>query len=331
MISIAAHAAVALIFIFGPAFMLQEKPKEPVQWIDLAPNLGEGGQSSGGTVTPPPAPQQESPEQTPPQTAVEPPPPAVEQPPPPPPAREPEPPPEPVKPVDPENIVQSKPQPKQSQVTKTPVTKEQKKTTPKPPPKPTPVSKPPVTTDTKKVTKSQATTPPVKASKPNADSTDVKVSSSKVVRRIVKGATPTHANAAESTSTESSFNAKAFAEGIMGKLPGGLVSAKGATGSGTSASGKNTDYSAYNKKIYQEMYNAWQSPFGLPTGTLTIVTIRVEKTGNISKVSLASSSGNKEMDDSAIRAANNVKKLPPLPDGFEGSYADINIHFKVQK
>ena len=79
------------------------------------------------------------------------------------------------------------------------------------------------------------------------------------------------------------------------------------------------------------MYNAWHPPFGLDEGLTAQILIRVEKNGAISKVSLASSSGNKFMDESTLAAANSVKKLSPLPQGLGDSFVEITIHFKKQK
>jgi TonB family protein len=129
------------------------------------------------------------------------------------------------------------------------------------------------------------------------------------------------------------FDAGGFARNLLGKLQnsGGLVTAKGATGTGTSGAGSPNEFGWYFSLIFQEMYGAWDPPLGLPEGLVTRVLIRVEKTGVISKVSLANSSGNKSMDDSALAAAHRVKKLPPPPDGLGDRFAEFTIGFKIQK
>jgi len=130
-----------------------------------------------------------------------------------------------------------------------------------------------------------------------------------------------------------SYDAKAFANRLLGKMQGsgGLVTAKGATGTGTGGAGQPSPFAWYFNRVFQEMYAAWEPPFGLDEGLRTQVLIRVEKTGTITKVSLAASSRNKAMDDSALAAVNRVKKLPPLPEGLGGSFAEITVHFKVQR
>jgi TonB family protein len=135
------------------------------------------------------------------------------------------------------------------------------------------------------------------------------------------------------TGAAGGYDAKAFANRLLSKMQGsgGLVTAKGATGTGTGGAGQPNPFAWYFNRVFEEMYAAWEPPFGLAEGLVAQVLIRVEKTGSITKVSLAGPSGNKAMDDSALAAANRVKKLPPLPEGLGGAFAEITVHFKVQR
>lgn len=177
---------------------------------------------------------------------------------------------------------------------------------------------------------------PKTAAKPETETTSgkakIKISHKKIVRTIELPITKPSASSSTVGNTPS-FNASAFAQKLLSKLPdnGGLVAAKGAEGSGSSAKGQASNFGWYFNHIFQEMYHVWHPPFGLPIGICTQVLIRVEKNGIISKVSLASSSGNQLMDESALAAANNVKKLQPLPEGLGPTYAEITINFKIQK
>jgi TonB family protein len=317
-ISAAAHGFIILLLIFGLGFTLQDKPKENIQWIDLASGIEQlkPTSSSGGQNSSNPNPTPSSPTEIPsPQPAQ----PIQSSPPVPQPQQQPQEVPQP--PVEPsEPIIASKPTP--TQKPKPPVVK--------PPTKPPPVQKPP--SPPKKESPKETVKPKNPTPSPASDSQTIKPGDKKVTRVVANTSASTPVTNPPPTPGES-FDAGKFAKNLLGKLPNGdgLVTQKDGTGSGTSATGQKNDFADYFNKIFVEMYNAWQSPFGIANGTETLVTIRIEKNGNISKVSLASSSGKKEMDDSALTAANSVKKLPPLPDGLGSSYAEITVHFKVQK
>lgn len=155
-----------------------------------------------------------------------------------------------------------------------------------------------------------------------------------VSKRIKTRVIDSHPSTIQPSSPEvEPFNPKLFAENLLKKLPdsGSLVTAKDTTGTKGHTDGRPDDFAWYFNRIFQEMYAAWQPPFDPDEGLQTKILIRVEKSGVISKVSLAGSSGNKLLDGSALTAANEVKKLPPLPDGLGDDFAEITVNFKVQK
>jgi len=295
-VSTAAHCLIILILIFGVGFIPEQKPVEKIQVFDLVSEMEAlplpNPSNAPSSPLEPPAIPDLPPEPQPPS------PPAYTEPivPPestPPPA-------EPMEPMIPDKL-------------KPPVVK------PKEPPKKIPpktaVKPPPIKKDVAKPTIKPSNTEP-----------KIKISTTPVKRPVLmaQNSKPT---AAPTQSTGSAFNQNDFKIKLLGKLPpSDFVTVKGGNGSG-----QTTEFSSYFSKIIETMYHAWQSPFGMTSGTRTLVAIRIEKNGNISKVSLATSSGNKEMDDSALSAANSVQKLPPLPDGLGGSFVEININFKVQK
>lgn len=77
------------------------------------------------------------------------------------------------------------------------------------------------------------------------------------------------------------------------------------------------------------MYEAWNPPLDARSGMTSRILLKVDRTGLISQVSLASSSGNPQMDASALDAARHVTKLPPLPSEIPGNPADITVNFKL--
>ena len=210
------------------------------------------------------------------------------------------------------------------------------------PPEPRPIPVPPTPQPPKPnaITEKPIPKPPVKKETPKPSRPRVAVNTNKIVR-VVRNTNPTPAHAAATrppagtSSGAARYDPKAFSDRILKQMEGsgigGLVTAKGATGTGTGGAGLPNPFAWYFNRVFEEMYAAWQPPFGLGEGLRTQILIRVEKNGIITKVSLAASSGNKSMDDSALAAANQVKKLPPLPDGLGGSFAEITVNFKVQK
>ena len=290
------HVGLLLLLAAGIAFAPVQKPPETIQWMDLAPDLGT---PAPGPVTPP-GPVAPAPEPIPWPTAPTPAPPEP---------TPPEPEPAPPEPAPPE-------------------------------PKPTPPAPKPAPAKAETITEKTVPKPPVKKETPRPSHPRVAVNTNRVVR-IVRRSTPAPARttatrpAAGATSGAANYDPKAFSNRLLkqmeGRGIGGLVTAKGATGTGTGGAGQPSPFAWYYQRIFQEMYAAWQPPFGLDEGLVAQVLIRVEKTGTITRVSLTASSGNKAMDDSALAAANRVKNLPPLPEGLGSSFAEITVHFKVQR
>lgn len=288
------HIGVVILLIISVKFFNHSKPVEPIQWIDLAPNLGPAPSSTlNKTPSKSSLPQETRiapslPKST---TALI----SISQP------VIPEPHSLVPQPAKTETSIKIKPEEPKSLITKqilpsqTPVTDQNKNIT---------HGKPKVIISTRKVTRTHG----LSQSKSSSKTSSISLGSS-------------------------SFNASTFEKSLLTKLfdGGDLVTAKDAVGSGTSAEGQPNDFAWYFNHIFQEMYHAWQTPFGLAEGLHTQVLLRVEKSGMISKVSLASPSGNQLMDESALAAANHVKKLQPLPKGLGDSYAEITVTFKIQK
>jgi TonB family protein len=294
-----AHCLILASVALFLGFSQLEPPQETPVWINLdsfQPAEPPRGTMEALPLPPPPAPenvQQEVPNQ--PEPIPEDPVPSPE------PEPEPEPQPQPEAVV--EKPIVKKPDP---------VKLEKKAPTPKKPVKP-PVEKPKITPPVK---------PVQKIDKPKAPA--VKINKREVTRNSLTK------TSAKPQPQQSEFNPNAFAERLRGKLNSGLITAKGISTGGGSP-GQPNDFSAYFNHVFQAMYGAWHPPLGLSDGLTSKVLIRVERDGTISKVSLAQPSGNKPMDDSAIAAAKSVKKLNPLPDELGKEFAEITVHFKIQR
>jgi TonB family protein len=84
----------------------------------------------------------------------------------------------------------------------------------------------------------------------------------------------------------------------------------------------------YSQRIQAEMYAAWRQPsVAVNSSHGAIVRIRIEKNGTISSAILESSSGNAQIDSTALTAARSVR-LPPLPENIPSSIS-VTVEFKL--
>lgn len=159
----------------------------------------------------------------------------------------------------------------------------------------------------------------------------IKISAKRVVKSVT-GQSSANDSSAKPVKVAPS---QTFSKSLLAKLEknGGLVVGADASGTGASPAGEESKFAAYKNLIEQELYRAWRPPLGMDEGMGAKVLLRIEKTGVISVVSLAASSGNKELDDTALKAPQMVKKLPPLPEGMGAPkpYVEVIVFFKIKK
>ncbi|MDK3162302.1 TonB family protein [Kamptonema cortianum] len=98
--------------------------------------------------------------------------------------------------------------------------------------------------------------------------------------------------------------------------------------------GQESDFSAYFNHIRSRMIDSWDRPRDLlgPSQKLkTGIRMKISRNGNVSSVSLASSSGNSTWDESALAAARKVTKVNPLPDGLgDDSGLTLTVFFEPE-
>lgn len=87
---------------------------------------------------------------------------------------------------------------------------------------------------------------------------------------------------------------------------------------------------AYYQQVYDRMYSAWIQPSQLRSlpGLSTDIRIVVEPDGKITGRTKIRGSGNELMDESAMKAVQSVKTLPPLPREFR-SPREIIVTFEI--
>jgi protein TonB len=60
-----------------------------------------------------------------------------------------------------------------------------------------------------------------------------------------------------------------------------------------------------------------------------VITFRINASGNVSNIRLSQSSGNSSMDNSALRALQNIDSFRALPNDYMGSYVDVTFDFDL--
>jgi protein TonB len=60
-----------------------------------------------------------------------------------------------------------------------------------------------------------------------------------------------------------------------------------------------------------------------------VVTFRITSNGTVSSIRLSESSGNSNMDYSALRALQSIDSFRPLPNDYMGSYVDVTFDFDL--
>lgn len=123
---------------------------------------------------------------------------------------------------------------------------------------------------------------------------------------------------------------KSLAEKLGQELQESGVTNAIAIGPSGAPNGTGGENAWYYTLIRDQIYDLWEIPINLSDKKLqTLIRIFVEKNGVISNVTLITSSGNKEYDESAMAAVRRVGRIrQPLPDGIDGN---ININFKPAK
>jgi TonB family protein len=89
----------------------------------------------------------------------------------------------------------------------------------------------------------------------------------------------------------------------------------------------------YGTMLHDRFHKAWEQPKSIvATGAKmsTIVKIRIEKDGRVSKFAIVKPSGNVVVDESVAAIAQRVTQVDPLPDGLaKGPYYEVKIDFEL--
>jgi len=110
---------------------------------------------------------------------------------------------------------------------------------------------------------------------------------------------------------------------------GGVQSGSSAKAGGSSAS----EFGWYGDMLHDRFYSAWIQPTtNVPSGAKisTLVNVRIEKDGRVSKFEIAKPSGNATVNESVAAVAKQISQVDPPPTGLiKGDHYDVKINFEL--
>lgn len=109
----------------------------------------------------------------------------------------------------------------------------------------------------------------------------------------------------------------------------GSTAKAGSAGGGSSAS----EFGWYGNMLHDRFYNAWIQPTtNVPSGTKisTLVNVRIEKDGRVSKFEIAKPSGNATVNESVAAVAKQISHVDSPPtELIKGDHYDVKINFEL--
>lgn len=89
-------------------------------------------------------------------------------------------------------------------------------------------------------------------------------------------------------------------------------------------------FKVYYGLIWERVQSAWILPEAISRQNRkleTIVAIRIQRNGQITKTWVEKESGDRAYDQSTLRAVAKANPLPPLPSDFTGEYFEVGLRF----
>jgi TonB family protein len=124
---------------------------------------------------------------------------------------------------------------------------------------------------------------------------------------------------------------------VLAKKDSASDSGSGQSGSTTkpgSAGGSSaSEFGWYGNMLHDRFYSAWIQPTtNVPSGEKisTLVSVRIEKDGRVSKFEIAKPSKNATVNESVAAVAKQVSQVDPPPPGLiKGDHYDVKINFEL--
>jgi protein TonB len=176
-------------------------------------------------------------------------------------------------------------------------------------------------------------TPAVRAKgtpKPIAKATPTKTLVAKAPPKPAAKPKPSPAKAnAKSDKKDKIALAKKDSASQSGNGQSGSINKSGSAGGGSSGS----EFGWYGNMLHDRFYSAWIQPTtNVPSGAKisTLVNVRIEKDGRVSKFEIAKPSGNATVNESVAAVAKQVSQVDPPPTGLiKGDHYDVKINFEL--
>jgi outer membrane biosynthesis protein TonB len=133
----------------------------------------------------------------------------------------------------------------------------------------------------------------------------------------------------KSVKNEKSPTAKTASASQNGSEKTGSTGKSGSAGGGSSAS----EFGWYGNMLHDRFYSAWIQPTtSVPSGSKisTLVKVRIEKDGRVSKFEIIKASANVVMNESVATIAKRVTEVDAPPTGLiKGDHYDVKINFEL--
>jgi TonB family protein len=122
---------------------------------------------------------------------------------------------------------------------------------------------------------------------------------------------------------------------ILAKKESASQNGSGESGSRDKAGGGSSasEFGWYGNMLHDRFYSAWIQPTtNVPPAAKisTLVNVRIEKDGRVSKFEIAKASGNATVNESVAAVARQVSQVDPPPTGLiKGDHYDVKINFEL--
>jgi TonB family protein len=149
-------------------------------------------------------------------------------------------------------------------------------------------------------------------------------------KTVVTKPKPSPANASAKPEKKNKITlAKKDSAHHTGSDQSGSTGKVGSAGGGSSAS----EFGWYGNMLHDRFYSAWIQPTtNVPSGTKisTLVNVRIEKDGRVSKFEIAKPSGNATVNESVAAVAKQISHVDSPPTGLiKGDHYDVKINFEL--
>lgn len=105
----------------------------------------------------------------------------------------------------------------------------------------------------------------------------------------------------------------------------------GSGGRGVGAGGA-SQFGWYAHMLHDRFFSQWEQPTSVVRSGAkmsTLVKLRIEKDGHVSRFAILKPSGNVVVDESVLEVAKRVTQVEPLPSGLGESFYEVNINFEL--